>query len=140
LRFFLDEDVDVSVCTILQALGHDCWTTEQARRLGALDDDQSVYADDKEAVFITHDVEATARRKHHTFGCHVRLACSEPDGRALLVRWLEHLEEMLTRHRPVVVELRWQSLKMFRQWDGGFAGHIPKGIRILRDGSVEELT
>lgn len=54
MRFVLDYDVDVRVCQLFTASGHECWRAPD----GLIeDDDISVYADDRNAVVLSHDRE-----------------------------------------------------------------------------------
>lgn len=83
MRFVLDNDVDAGVCRELRRAGHECWTAADAGlagRVAADDDSVSVYAEDKNAVLITHDREFTSRRIRQTHGLHIRLTCAQPDG------------------------------------------------------------
>lgn len=84
LKFYLDNDVDVSCAAVVRAAGHTCWTASQAGAQSDDDDEQTVYATDKGAVLITHDAEFTNRRKRQPFGHHVRLVCHQLDGPDLL--------------------------------------------------------
>ncbi len=71
--------------------------------LGGADDDAvAIYADDRHAVLITHDVDATRRRRRFTFGRHVLLRCHQLEAVALLER---HFDEVvkLVRLRGVGV-------------------------------------
>jgi hypothetical protein len=38
VRFFLDENVDVSVGAVLRDAGHECWTAVEAGLSGAIDE------------------------------------------------------------------------------------------------------
>lgn len=78
MRFVIDHDVDVAVCQVLTDAGHDCWRAPDGLALDGVDDEISVYADDKRAVVVTHDRVFTDIRKKATFGQHVRLACKHP--------------------------------------------------------------
>jgi predicted nuclease of predicted toxin-antitoxin system len=84
MRFVLDEDVDAkAVGSFLRQRGHECWTVVDAGLGGADDDAVSIYADDRDAILVTHDAEATRRRRKFTFGRHVFLRChqaSSPSG------------------------------------------------------------
>lgn len=92
MRFVLDHDVDVAVRGLLTALGHECW---RAPTYLEVDDDVSVYADDKDAVVVTHDVEFTRRRQLRTFGRHVRLRCDQVDGVEVLAGHIHELVDLL---------------------------------------------
>ena len=57
MRFVLDEDVDAqAVGSLLRHHGHDCWSVVAAGLGGADDDAVAIYADDQDAVLITHYV------------------------------------------------------------------------------------
>lgn len=76
----LDEDVDAkAVGSFLRQRGHDCWSVVDAGLRGTDDDAVAAYADDRSAVLITHDVEATQRRRRFTFGRHLFLRCHQLD-------------------------------------------------------------
>ena len=80
MRFVLDEDVDVQlVGSFLRQRGHECWSVVDAGLGGADDDAVAIYADDRDAVLITHDAGATRRRRRFTFGRHVFLRCHQLD-------------------------------------------------------------
>jgi predicted nuclease of predicted toxin-antitoxin system len=53
VRFFLDENVDVSVGAVLRDAGHECWTAVEAGLSGAIDDAIAVYADDRKAILVS---------------------------------------------------------------------------------------
>lgn len=116
MRFYLDNDVDARCRRPLEAAGHDCWTAAQAARPDAPDDDQTVYANNRGAVLVTHDREFTERRKRNTVGRHVRLCCEQPDGPEVLARWLDDITPILG-HRPnVVVELATHGYSVHIAW------------------------
>ena len=105
MKFFLDHNVDTTCCEVLAAAGHSAWTTTQARRGSASDDDQTVYAMSKGAVLITHDREFTTRRKQEPYGHHVRLICREWAGPDMLRAALPRLIEFLKASPDMVVEI-----------------------------------
>jgi predicted nuclease of predicted toxin-antitoxin system len=115
VRFYLDNDVDARCRSVLNP-PHECWTAAQAGRSLATDDDQSVYADDMDAVIVTHDKEFTDRRKRNTTGRHIRLCCEQPDGPSYLARWLEDILPILERRRYVVIEVRSDGFSAFVAW------------------------
>jgi len=56
VRFFLDNDVLVSVGRMLRRHGHVCWTAADAGLAAeGQDDNLSVYADDRQVVVVTLD-------------------------------------------------------------------------------------
>jgi predicted nuclease of predicted toxin-antitoxin system len=54
-RFVCDHDVDVAVAMMLRKAGYEAWTAADAGLYRAGDDDLTVYADNKDAVLISHD-------------------------------------------------------------------------------------
>jgi predicted nuclease of predicted toxin-antitoxin system len=105
VRFFLDNDVDARCRRVLVDLGHDCWTTSDARRADADDDAQTAYAQDRKAVVVTHDHEYTQRRRLMPIGRHLRLDCEQPDATQLLRARLGDVLALLERHQDIVIEL-----------------------------------
>lgn len=107
MRFVLDEDVDAkAVGSLLRRRGRDCWTVVDAGLGGADDGAVATYADDQGAALITHDAEATRRRRRFTFGRHVFLRCHQLDAVDVLDRHLGELVAMLERHPLGVFEVR----------------------------------
>ena len=107
MRFVLDEDVDAqAVGSLLRNRGHDCWSVVDAGLGGADDDAVATYADDRDAVLVTHDAAATHRRRRFTFGRHVFLRCHQLEATDLLDRHLEELVESLARHTMGVFVVR----------------------------------
>jgi predicted nuclease of predicted toxin-antitoxin system len=107
MRFVLDEDVDAkAVGSFLRQRGHECWTVVEARLGGADDDTVSIYADDRGAILITHDAEATRRRRKFTFGRHVFLRCHQLEAVDLLEAHLPEVERRVERHETGVIEVR----------------------------------
>ena len=117
MRFYLDNDVDHRCAGVLHQAGHEVFTTSEAGRSDADDDEQTVYATDRKAVLVTHDREFTERRKRNTIGQHVRLDCEQPDGPMLLARWLPDVVGLLERHVDVVIEVRPNSTPQFIKWE-----------------------
>jgi hypothetical protein len=103
VRFVLDADVDARVGRVLRQAGHECWASTAGLAPTADDDAVAVYADDRQAVLITHDWEATRRRIRNTIGRHVRLDCEQPDGPAVVAAHLHYLVIELTGVRDVVL-------------------------------------
>ncbi len=107
MRFVLDEDVDAkAVGSFFRRRGHECWSVVDAGLGGADDDAVAAYADDRDAVLITHDVDATRRRRKFTFGRHVFLRCHQLEAVELLGLHLEDLVREVQRHETGVFELR----------------------------------
>lgn len=111
MRFVLDNDVDVRVCRVLRQAGHDCWTIGNAHLAVANDDDVGVYADDKHACLITHDGEATERRKKNLYGQLVRLDCDHPDAIEVVTGRMEEMLQKLS-FPEVVVRVRRDSVRI----------------------------
>jgi len=117
MRFVLDEDVDANaVGSFLRGRGHECWTVVEAGLGGADDDAVSIYADDRGAILITHDAEATKRRRKFTFGRHVFLRCHQLDAVELLEQHITEVEQDLEQHQMGVIEVR----------DSGITYHPPR--------------
>lgn len=107
MRFYLDNDVDARCGTVLRRLDHECWTTSEAGRSDAGDDDQTAYAQSRGAVLLTHDREFTQRRRLLPIGLHVRLDCEQPDGPDLVRTRLDVVIDLLAHHRDLTIELGW---------------------------------
>ncbi len=101
----LDEDVDTAVGILLRDRGHECWNIVDAGLGGADDDAVAIYADDRDAVLITHDIEATRRRRKFTFGRHVLLRCHQLQGVDVLQRHLNEVVQTVARHGMGVYEV-----------------------------------
>lgn len=109
LRFVLDNNVDVRVCRALAKLGgHDCWPAPQQLEQ---DDDVSIYADDKGAAVVTHDVEFTYRRQRRTFGQHVRLMCTEPEAVKVVELHHDELIRQMTASPVGVFVVSWSRVE-----------------------------
>lgn len=107
MRFVLDEDVDArAVASLLRGRGHDCWTIVEAGLGGADDDAVAAYADNRNAVLITHDAEATRRRRRFTFGRHVFLRCHQLQAPGVIEAHLEDLVTFITARGIGVYEVR----------------------------------
>ncbi len=85
MRFFLDDDVPVSVASMLRGHGHVCRTAADAGLAAeGQDDNLSVYADERQAVVATLDREFTLRRRKNPIGRHIQLRCTEPEAAQIL--------------------------------------------------------
>ncbi len=99
MRFVLDEDVDaLAVGSFLRQRGHECWSVVDAGVGGADDDAVAIYADDRDAVLITHDADATRRRRRFTFGRHVYLRCHQLEAVELLEIHIDDLVTQVEHH------------------------------------------
>ncbi len=103
----LDEDVDAqAVGSFFRQHGHECWSVVDAGLGGSDDDAVAIYADDRNAILVTHDTGATRRRRKFTFGRHVFLRCHQLEAVELLELYLAELVTQIQRHRTGVFEVR----------------------------------
>ena len=112
LRFLLDNDVAVTVRTVLLDAGHECWTAAEANLHDAPDDALAVYSADRSAALVSHDAEFARRRRRNTVGQHVWLRCTEPQAPAVLRRHLTEVVDVLARMADVVIEVRPDSIRV----------------------------
>ncbi len=56
LRFYLDEDVDISLSQALKNRGVDIVTTQKAGNTGSSDQEQLLYAKEQQRVVISHNI------------------------------------------------------------------------------------
>jgi predicted nuclease of predicted toxin-antitoxin system len=118
VRFFLDNDVPVSVGRMLRRHGHTCWTAADAGLAEEGEDDNlSVYADVREAVLITLDGEFTLRRRRNPIGRHIRLRCAEPEAAEILRAKLDEVVAYLQRDHVTVTVSR-SGIKADSHWGG----------------------
>jgi predicted nuclease of predicted toxin-antitoxin system len=118
VRFVLDHDVDVRVGAVLRQAGHECWPSTAGLAASADDDTVAVYADDRQAVLVTHDREFTRRRMKNTIGRHVRLDCEQPDAITVISTHLEELVAALEREHDVVMVVSAAGVtRHARQWE-----------------------
>ena len=104
MRFFLDNDVPVSVGRMLRQLGHDCWTAADAGLADeGRDDNLSVYAVEHRAAVVTLDREFTMRRRRNPIGRHIGLRCTEPEAVVVLTARLAEVLEYLNRDHVTLV-------------------------------------
>ena len=125
MRFYLDNDVDARCRRVLTQAGHDCWTAAEAGLANAEDDAQAVYAQDHHAVLVTHDRRFTNRQKRRTVGHHVYLGCEQPDGPALLARWLDYVIRNVAPFDDCVIELTHKTANLTPgQWPSRRSGSV----------------
>lgn len=117
MRFFLDNDVSARCGGVIEKAGHQCWSTSQAGRWLADDEDQTIYAEDADAIIVTHDRAFTEKQKKRTTGKHIRLCCEQPDGPTVLARHLPDILDLLKHRTYVVIELKHESFEAFTHWD-----------------------
>ncbi|HEX8859089.1 MAG TPA: DUF5615 family PIN-like protein [Actinomycetes bacterium] len=79
MRFFLDNDVDVVLASMLRRRGHTCWVAARAGLADAADDLIAIYAENLDAALVSHDRRFAKRRMRNTMGQHVWLACLQVD-------------------------------------------------------------
>jgi predicted nuclease of predicted toxin-antitoxin system len=107
VRFFLDNDVPVSVATMLRRRGHQCWTAAEAGLAAEGEDDNlTVYAAEHRAVLVTLDRQFIQRRRTNSIEQHLRLRCSEPEAAEVLGTWLSEVLEYLERDHVTVTVSR----------------------------------
>jgi predicted nuclease of predicted toxin-antitoxin system len=118
VRFVLDNDVDARVGRVLRRAGHECWPSTAGLTASADDDAVAVYADDRQAVLITHDWEFTRRRMKNTIGRHVRLDCEQPDGPQVIAARLHDLVAMLEGAQDVILIVSATQVRRYAgRWD-----------------------
>ena len=106
MRFFLDNDVPVSVRTMLLREGHEAWSANEAGLATAEDDDLTVYAVRQDAVLVSLDEQFMQRRRANAIGRHVRLRCQEHEAAAVLHQCLKEVLEYLERDHVTVTVSR----------------------------------
>lgn len=116
MRFVLDQDVDAGLVSVLVQAGQEAWTVASAGLPDAADDDVSVYAAEKDAVVVTHDVEFSARRRKNPLGRHVQLACNEPDAIGLVAKYVSELVATLRPFDDIFVRLSKEGLSADKKW------------------------
>lgn len=117
MRFFLDNDVPVSVRRMLEHQHHECWTAEQAGLAAeSQDDNLTVYAVDRHAVLVTLDKGFTRIRRRNPVGRHIRLRCPEPEAALLLEERLTEILRYLRREHVTLIVSR-QGIKTYSAWD-----------------------
>lgn len=116
MRFVLDQDVDAALVGVLVAAGHEAWTVAAAGIPDAADDDVSVYAAQKDAVVITHDVEFSARRRRNPHGRHVQLGCPEPDAVEVVGARIVELVSAIQPFADIFVYVSKDGIKTHLLW------------------------
>ena len=103
MRFFLDNDVPVSVGTMLRRQGHECWTAAEAGLAAeGQDDNLTVYVAKQDAILVTLDQQFMRRRRANPIGRHIRLRCTEPKAAACLAEHLPDVLEFLERDHVTI--------------------------------------
>lgn len=117
MLFILDHNVDRAVCKLLRSRGHRCLTVGEVGLATAKDNDLAVYADNKHAVFVSHDEEFSERRRDNTFGYHVHLGCAEPRAVEVLALHLDEVVELVQSRDAIVVRVTRDGVKPYpRGW------------------------
>lgn len=105
MLFVLDNDIDAAVCTMLSAARHKCIHVGKVGLGRATDDEVSVFADNHNAAFVTHDKELIRRRRRNTFGHHIHLDCREWEAVAVLKAHLATVMELVESRDATVVRV-----------------------------------
>jgi predicted nuclease of predicted toxin-antitoxin system len=112
VRFFLDQNVDARVATVLRDMGHEAWTAEESGLSREADPNLTIYAHDRDAALLTHDREFSQTFKKHIVGRHVYLDCREPAAREVVASRLPDVIEILERKPDLYVVLRRDSFQV----------------------------
>jgi predicted nuclease of predicted toxin-antitoxin system len=105
MRFFLDNDVDAEVASMLRQRHHECWRAGEAGLADANDDLIAIYAEERQAVLISHDKAFARKRMANTTGQSVWLHCEQVDGVELLAQHLAQVVATLANMPMVVLEV-----------------------------------
>lgn len=117
MRFFLDNDVPVSVGTMLRGHGHESWTAGNAGLATEKQDDAlTAYADEKHAVLVTFDVEFSTRRYANAYGHHVWLHCLEFEAAAVLEARLDEVLDELRGREHVTLRVSKAGIRAESDW------------------------
>lgn len=117
MRFFLDENVEYEVARRLKTLGHEAWSAVDAGLSSSNDDEVTVYAQDHNAILLTHDREFSARRRKNVVGFHVELRCPETEAAELLTKRIDTILDLVSRFDDVFISLSKERLDMSHRWD-----------------------
>lgn len=116
MRFVLDHNVDARVATFLRRAGHEAWLASQAGLAVAADDEITVYANDRNAMVVSHDREFSQRRRRNTIGRHLWLKCDEPDAVELLSQHLQRVVQLAAEFHDCLITLSHEGMVMSTQW------------------------
>ena len=105
MRFFLDNDVDAEVASFLTRRRHQCWRAGEAGLADANDELIAIYAEERQAVLISHDRAFAKKRIANTTGQSVWLHCQQVDGVEVLAEHLAEVEAKLAYMPMVVLEV-----------------------------------
>lgn len=98
---------------MLRKARHRCHRAGELGLARADDDDLAVYADDKGAIFLTHDEESVRRRRRNTFGRTLWLACRQWEAHEILAKHLDAAIELATSRDAIVVKVSRDGVKPF---------------------------
>jgi predicted nuclease of predicted toxin-antitoxin system len=113
LRFVLDECMDARVCKAITAHGHECWTVAQAGLDGEDDDEVSVYAADRGAVFVTDDNELIRRRSRLLFGRTLFVRGPKTAAAEIVSTWMDQAVVLLSSTDELIVEVSRERVRIF---------------------------
>lgn len=83
----------------------------------AKDPDLAVYADDKNAILVSHDAEFAERRSERTFGRHLYLACPEPRAVEVMAKHLDAVLELVLSRDAILIRVTHDHVKPYpRRW------------------------
>ena len=116
MRFLLDNCTSVEVRPAIVERGHECWTANEAGLADASDDDLLLYAIEKGAVLITHDVKFARRHSATTSGRMVHLGCDQMDAYDIVERWLQFVEGALEHTTDLHVRMNHVSYEVGANW------------------------
>lgn len=117
MLFILDHCVDRVVAGMLRGRGHRCHTAGEVGLATADDNTLAVYADDKGAIFVSHDAEAAQRRRENTFGRHVHLKCLQPFAVQVLEEHLDEVIELAMSRDSIVIKVTTEGVHPYpRSW------------------------
>lgn len=116
LRFFLDQNVQAPVARTLRQMGHECWTADDAGVGRLVDDQLTVYAQEKAAALVTHDREFSQRRRRNVVGRHIFLRCDEWEAAKLVEAYLPGVEQLLEFKDDVWIEISKDGFKLDFSW------------------------
>ncbi|NMO57500.1 DUF5615 family PIN-like protein [Actinoplanes sp. TBRC 11911] len=103
--FLLDHDIDAGVGNVLRGAGHACETASTVGLATADDDQLSVFADNHNAILVTHDKEAIRRRRRNTFGRHIWMACVDLEAVQVMTDNLGDVETLIVTRDAIVLRV-----------------------------------
>lgn len=103
MRFVLDHDVSLDVRPTFLEAGHECWSVGSAGLARATDEEIAVYAHNRGAALVSHDINFAKWRMKRTYGQHLWLHCLEPDASDVTKKWLDQIVSDLGHLADVVL-------------------------------------